>query len=100
MDVIKIVLGKAYYTQGFFNIRKKDEHKFKEHLSKINIYLQGPDKEAIPGQINRTANTNGTPRIMGGNKMTKWIQANHKKGDILTVELINSSSIRLLTPTN
>lgn len=67
---------------------------FGEDMSRIFIQL-GDNLEVIDGYINRTANPNKTPRIMIGIKYTKWIQMNYLKGDILTIEVITNSKIKL-----
>lgn len=92
---ITILIGEAYYNQGFFNIRKRFSNMFGEDKSQIFIQL-GNNPETIQGYINRTANPNKTPRIMIGIAYTNWIQMNYAKGDILTLEVFTNSKIKLL----
>jgi hypothetical protein len=91
---IKILLGEAYYNQGYFNIRQKFSNIFAKNKSLISIQL-GDNSEIIEGYINRTANPNKTPRIMIGIKYTNWIQTNYLKGDILTIEVFTNRKIKL-----
>ena len=90
-----IKLGIAYYNQGFFNISKLNSEKFGSDTSVIEIQLGDNPKNIIKAYINRTANLNGTPRIMGGKLMTSWIQKNYKQNDILKVEILSPTSIKL-----
>jgi len=96
-EEIIVKIGEAYYSQGFFNIRKKHSELFsKNHLDPIKIQLGGDsNKKNIIGKINRTANSNGTPRIMAGTEYKNWIQENFKMGDIFKVEIIEKDFIKL-----
>ncbi len=90
-----ITLGKAYYNQGFFNISQHNSDKFGPDKAKINIQLGDNPEKIISGYINRTANQNGTPRIMGGIALTEWIKKNYKQNDILKIDIISEVSIKL-----
>lgn len=91
----EIPLGKAYYNQGFFNIKQEYSNLIGD--DKENIYIQlGLDTDkTIQGYINRTANKNSTPRIMAGRELTNWIKSNFNPNDIIKVDVISSNSIRL-----
>lgn len=97
IDSFDIILGIAYFNQGFFNVSVDFQHHFGLHDSDISIYLGSNAIEAIEPlkQVNRTANPNGTPRIMGGVKMRDWIQSNFEQGETLVVDVIGFNSIRL-----
>jgi hypothetical protein len=81
-----IVLGQTYFNQGFFNVPINYTENFAENNSKIEI-LVGDTTHAIEGYINRQANKNGTPRIMGGVGLKNWIQNNFKEDDILKIQI-------------
>lgn len=49
----------------------------------------------ILGYINRTANKNGTARIMGGKELRNWIKNNFKANDTMKVDIISPIEIRL-----
>jgi len=64
----------------------------------------GADKEAIEiftseneppfmGYINRRAQSNNSPRIMGGTKLRDWFQNNFRELDVVKVEVISPVSI-------
>jgi len=100
IDSFGIILRIANYTQGIINVRVKFKHHFGLHDSDISIYLGSNAIEAIKPikkspKVNRTANPNGSPRIMGRVEMRDWIQANFKQGETLVVDVIGFNSIRL-----
>ena len=92
---IEVKLGNAYYDKGFFNIPQKYSEDFGADKAIIEIQLGDNSKKIIQGYINRTANVNGSPRIMCGKDLSEWIQKNFEKDDILTVDILTQVSIRL-----
>src|SRR4051812_1831884 len=60
-----LVLQPTYYTRGFFNIRVANASHLGADREKIKI-ICGTAEKLLLGSINRRANKNGTPRIMGG----------------------------------
>ena len=94
-DNFVVALGKKYYNDGFFNVRVKHSEFFGEHLSKIKIQLGENSSDYCIGKINRTANTNGTPRIFAGTEYKKWVQENFERGDLFHVKIIESDFIKL-----
>jgi hypothetical protein len=94
--MIEVILGTTYFNQSFFNIRVEHANLFADDNTIIDIYLGQGNENVIQGYINRRATGNDTPRIMGGVQMRNWIQGNFNLYNILTVEVITPSSIRLL----
>jgi hypothetical protein len=95
LNSFSVVIGKAYYNDGFFNVRVKHSDIFGEDLSKIWIQLGDNANNLIEGYVNRTANRNGTPRIMAGKKFRHWIHENFKQGDIFRVRILKSDFINI-----
>lgn len=96
---LHIKLGEAYYNQGFFNIGIKYSDKLHlQHGTSITIQLGSHSNHTIEGYINRTANSNKTPRIMGGKALNLWIQKNFTQNDLMKIHIINSRYIRLEKP--
>lgn len=95
MITIDIVLHPTYYKKGFFNIVKDYSALFATNNVPIEINLHGKESYRMYGYINRTANKNGTPRIMGGKSLSVWIQNNFKQGEIMKLEVLTPVSIRL-----
>ncbi len=94
MTTIEINLGKAYYNQGFFNIRVRYNHLIAENDEEISVQLE--NKIFITAKVNRTANRNGTPRIMCGEIYTNWIQKNFRQGDVMKVNVINKNFLKII----
>lgn len=91
-----VIIGKAYYYDGFFNVRVKYTDLFGKDLSKIRIQLGDDPNNICPdAYVNRTANTNCTPRIMAGKKYRNWIKKNFKQGDVFYVSVIEFNFIIL-----
>lgn len=90
----RIKLGEAYYNQGFFNLTRKYDKYIGEDGCIIEICFSDTD-EILRAKINRTANLNGTARIMGGKRLKNWIRSRYVEGDVIEVEIISKHSIRL-----
>jgi hypothetical protein len=90
-----VTLGQAYYNQGFFNIRQQFSELIGTDKSTIEIQLGSNTDKVIQGYINRTANNNGTPRIMGGTELRNWIKKNFKQNDTIKIDIISPVSLRL-----
>ena len=91
----RLKLGSAYYKQGFFNVPVSCEQYLGAHDANVELLLEGISRIAA-GRVNRKANANGTPRIMGGPPLRRWFQSRFKQGDLLRVEIESPSRMRLL----
>jgi hypothetical protein len=92
LTTINILLGQAYYNQGYFNVGREYSEMFGADNATIDIQL---GDTTIQGYINRTANKNGTPRIMGGKELRNWIKNNFKPNDTMKVDIISPIAVRL-----
>lgn len=88
-----LTLQETYYRTGFFNVTVPYSNYFARDKADITIYC-GAEKLAVYGKINRTANTNGTPRIMGGLPLREWFQK-RKPMDAVTVTIFNQNTIAI-----
>jgi hypothetical protein len=68
---------------------------FGHDKSLIEIQLGENPENKIQGYVNRTANSNGTPRIMGGKVLTEWIKKHYRQGDLLKIDILSNDSIKL-----
>jgi len=68
-----LTLQDTYHRRGFFNVPVNSDKYFGRDNQNIKIYC-GREKLEVIGKINRTANTNGTPRIMGAVPLREWFQ--------------------------
>ncbi|MCG7856680.1 hypothetical protein MD537_06865 [Flavihumibacter sediminis] len=94
--VLFVKVGKAYYYQGFINIKVAGDSYFGNHDDLVSVQLNGKgDGLNIEARIDRTANPNKTPRLMMGRIYTQWVQDNCKMGDELIVKVLDKNSIAI-----
>ena len=55
----------------------------------------GDQREGIHGYINRRANKNGSPRVMGGVSLRNWFQKTFAKDETLKVTIVSPTSLWL-----
>lgn len=91
---LELVLHKTYFNQGFFNIPVEYDRFFGADLDKIDIYC-GAEGQRIVGYINRSANLNQTPRIMGGADLKNWFQNQYRVNDRIRIDVLAPNSIKL-----
>jgi hypothetical protein len=91
---LRIELRKTYYRQGFFNIRVEHSRLFGAQGEAIEIYCAGRRAPVI-GTINRTAQQNGTPRIMGHAALRDYFHTHFKAGDQLVLRIESPRRARL-----
>jgi hypothetical protein len=90
----KIVLQTTYYQKGFFNLPVKLDKFVGEDKEEIEIQYGDPI-QFTTGYINRTANLNKTPRIMGGKDLRDWFQECCKPGATIKILFLSKNQIRL-----
>jgi hypothetical protein len=88
------VLQPTYYRTGFFNVGVSSQKFFGADGETIELFL-GNSQQPILGAINRHANLNGTPRIMGGAGLRDWFNANAAVSGEIIVEVLSPTAIRL-----
>jgi hypothetical protein len=93
-QIITVELYKTYYERGFFNISVDYERFFGENNEAINIKILKTGS-TITGIINRTANKNGTPRIIGGVELKRYFRSCHAQGDIIHIKIVSKNSIEI-----
>lgn len=82
------------YRTGFFNVGVSSQKFLGADGEMIELFL-GNDVQPILGSINRRANTNGVPRIMGGTGLRNWFNENASVSDNISVEVLSPTAIRL-----
>ncbi len=80
--VFQLKLWKTYYNQGFFNVPRQFDHCVGDE-GPVTLVLCGNGR--IAGYINRSANLNGTSRVMGRAALRDWFQSNYSVGDTVPV---------------
>lgn len=83
-----LTLHKTYYNQGFFNLGVSVSG-YVRPSSGPAVLNAGAAKTRFSVHVNREANANGTPRIMGGAEFRNWIQRNCSEMEVVDVEIIS-----------
>jgi hypothetical protein len=89
----KLTLHKTCYEQGFFNVPVEFDRFIRSSEGPVQLVLRKSRK--VEGHINRTANRNGTARIMGGPELRDWFQQNYRLDDVVEVDISDLDSIHL-----
>lgn len=92
-DSFLLTIHGTYYRTGFFNVPAAWSTLLAADQAPVTIYC-GPDKHVITAKINRTANTNGTPRIMGGVPLKNWFHEGEPMRTV-TVRVLNSTALAI-----
>ena len=92
----RLTLHKTYYDQGFFNLGVDVDRFVRTDNGPISICLGNP-KVQIQGNVNRDANQNGTPRIMGGAELSNWFQRNYSQLDKVNVLILAPDKLLIVT---
>ena len=94
VSTFEVTVGQTYYRQGFFNVPKVHAHLFPRDGGEIEIGLSQREAPVRAG-VNRTANQNGTPRIMGGPGLRDWFQKKPRAGYLVRVRVQGNGRIDL-----
>lgn len=87
-------LHKTYFQSGFFNVSVDYQSVFAGDGEQIDIFC-GDSKSPVIGTINRRANSNSTPRIMGGTLLRDWFQSNASVLSDIQVSVHTPNEIRV-----
>ncbi|WP_412554132.1 GIY-YIG nuclease family protein [Shimia sp. MIT1388] len=90
----QFLLRKTYYEQGFFNVGVNFEQLIGGDGEQIEIFL-GTSDNVLKGRINRSVNSNNTPRIMGGVGLRDWFHRNFEIDMLVSVSVQGKTAIRL-----
>jgi hypothetical protein len=85
-------LQPTYKSRGFFNVPVTSASLFGSDGETIELFL-GDASQPVLGGINRTANRNASPRIMGGRLVRDWFAMLDAK--TLQVGVMSPTSIRI-----
>ena len=88
-------MANTYWQRGFFNVTVAASHEFGEDGARIKI-TNSSTNTSLTAIINRTANTNKVPRIMGGTDLRSFFQTNFNVGDIISYRMFSPTSMEIL----
>lgn len=91
----EFTLHPTYHQRGFFNVGVAAAGYLGADGETIELFL-GRRPLPVLGLINRRANTNGTPRVLGGTELRDWFQANASTMGLITIDVMSPTSIRLV----
>lgn len=94
IGTFSFTLQPTYYRSGFFNVGVSSQRFLGADGETIELFL-GNRSQPILGSINRRANTNGTPRIMGGTGLRDWFNASASEMDSIRVDVFSPTTVRL-----
>jgi curved DNA-binding protein CbpA len=81
----RLKLGRTYYNQGFFNVTVAFDKFVRPDEGPVTLALDGYGE--INAKVNRSANLNGTARVMGGKSLRDWFRRMHSEGDTVPVRI-------------
>lgn len=93
-ETFQFILQPTYLRSGFFNIGVSAQKHIGSDGETIELFF-GKSQQPVLGTINRRANTNGTPRIMGGVALRDWFNKEARELDKIHVQVFSPTSIRL-----
>lgn len=93
-EKFNFTLQPTYFRTGFFNVGVSDQKYLGADGEKIELFL-GNAHQPILGTINRRANSNGTPRVMGGKDLRDWFKAHALEMELISIQVYSPTSIRL-----
>ena len=89
-----VTLRPTYLNMGFFNIGATNADSLGADGQEIEIFC-GDAEQPVRGVINRRANTNGTPRIMGGTGLRDWFRENISINQKIAIAVLSPTAIRV-----
>jgi len=87
-------LADTYWERGFFNVPVAFEQFLTKTDGPMEIFV-GDVAEALHGRIDRRANQNGTPRIIGSKALAQFFQRGYQKGQSVAVEIVSPTTLRI-----
>lgn len=88
----------SYWKNNWFNTNGTGPSEYiGADQSLISVHLMNPDgtELVVNGKINRTAQSNGTPRIMLNKQYHNWIREHFNEGAVVRYEILNPNEIRI-----
>ena len=93
----RFLVGYMYMSKGFFNVPVRYSPLFGNDREKIKI-LCGREKSTIHGHIDRSSNTNASPRIVGGGALKSWFEKHAGLNNPVDIDILAPNAIWIRNP--
>lgn len=93
----RFLVSYHFMSKGFFNVPLRYAGFFGDDQQKIRI-LCGRERDTIHGHIDRSANTNAAPRVVGGRKLKAWFEHNTGLNNPVDIDILAPNAIWLRNP--
>jgi|GEM_PF-568980 hypothetical protein len=93
----RFLVGFHYMDKGFFNVPMRYSALFGDDQQKIRI-LCGRERHTIHGHIDRSTNTNASPRIVGGRKLRHWFQESAGINNPVDIDILAPNAVWIRNP--
>lgn len=94
MASFQLRLENSYWAKGFFNVGVDHQRFVTMTEGPFDLFL-GDALAPVVGRVTRSDNRNATPRIYGKKALATFFQTKYKPGDVVEVEVISPTSMRL-----
>lgn len=93
----RFLVGYMYMDKGFFNVPARYSRLFGNDRERIRI-LCGRDKATIHGHIDRSSNTNASPRIVGGRPLKLWFEEHAGLNNPVDIDILAPNAVWIRNP--
>lgn len=93
----RFLVGYIYMDRGFFNVPLRYSRLFGGDRERIKI-LCGREREPIYGHIDRSSNTNATPRIVGGRALKHWFEEHAGLNNPVDIDILAPNAVWIRNP--
>ena len=93
----RFLVGYMYMDKGFFNVPVRYSRLFGKDREKIKI-LCGSEKSTIHGHIDRSSNTNASPRIIGGHPLKNWFEEHAGLNNPVDIDILAPNAVWIRNP--
>ena len=93
----RFLVGFHYMDKGFFNVPMRYSALFGDDQQKIRI-LCGRERHTIHGHIDRSTNTNASPRIVGGRKLKRWFEEDAGINNPVDIDILAPNAVWIRNP--
>ncbi len=93
----RFLVGYIYMDKGFFNVPMRYSRMFGKDRERIKI-LCGVEKETIYGHIDRSINTNASPRVIGGKPLKSWFENNAGINHPVDIDILAPNAVWIRNP--